>query len=43
MRRYATVATLQDVIADFAFADAPAEDFAPGKVTPAELAMCLGR
>jgi hypothetical protein len=40
---FATVATLQDVMSDFAFGDAPAEDFAPGKVMPAELAMCLGR
>jgi hypothetical protein len=40
---YTKVATLQDVISDFAFGDAPAEDFAPGKVMPVELADCLGR
>lgn len=40
---YATVATLQDQISDFAFGDAPAGDFAAGKVTPADLAACLGR
>jgi hypothetical protein len=40
---YVTVATLQDSIADFAFGDLPAADYAPGKVTPPALAECLGR
>jgi hypothetical protein len=40
--QYVTVATLQDSIADFAFGDVPAEDYAPGNVMRQELAACLG-
>jgi hypothetical protein len=39
---YTTVATLQDMIADFAFGEAPVEDYAAGEVTPPALADCLG-